>query len=560
MRARGKESQKAKLVLVLVLVLLVIVPVSSCAPKPAEPPSALAPKEEPPGKTEPEKPREPMKTDDPAAHEEPSDFDVFPLGALFRSPQNEQFTVGTPGVKYGPAGWSGWGAISGDPTLKLDFWCVNPDEDGEMPGGKRAPRTTIIENQEQVTFRFDDVSWPVEPGEDIAVKAPYPGMYWDGARLLEIIRAEDYLELTFKVYGSYSYEVRDTDIEGGTHPREIGVTIAFSPVKFYPEGITVEHRISTALDLMLHIYAHIDMGANNATNYDPGYIEKIKQAKMNESSVYSDAALDLEKELAEISDWAKRDMRVVRLAFMSAYIEDPWNLIAGLRALAGQSDQMSRLSPTEQATVTGFSRMLNLSMNDKRLVGLLADIMYKEYTKFYSRHHSVMALDYDDRADAFRALMTEVGVAAIAPYMKEAGFHNLKVWLSEGRRVAGWGLSDGSKVGAVVPLPEEGEDGYRAYFTFVHEITHRLSDPIVLKATGLDPSKRDTAHGSEGYEAHRAVESGVILADYWIFKTYDEELRDKYLEWCRSYSISDPLLVPLDEALKQEIREAFSRR
>jgi hypothetical protein len=536
MRTQRKRSAAVKLGLVLVL--LFIVAISSCAPKPAEP----------------------TKTNDPAAPEEPSDFEAFPLGFLFRTPEHEQFTIGTPGVKYGPAGWSGWGAISGDPTLKLDFWCANPDEDGEMPGGKRPPRTTVAENGEAVTFRFDDVSWPVEPGEDISIKAPYPGMYWDGARLLEIVRAEDYLELTFKVYGSYLYEVRDTDIEGGTHPREIGVTIAFSPVKYYPEGITVEHRILRALDLMLHIYAHIDMGANNATNYDLRYIEKIKQAKMNESSVYGDAALDLEKELAEIADWARRDLRVVYLAFMSAYFEDPYRLIAGLRALAGQPDQMNKLSPSEAATVALFSQMLDLSSDDKRLAGLLADIMYREQTTFYSRYHSDYALKFDHRADAFRTLMTEVGVAAIAPYVKEAGFHALKVWLSEGRRVAGWGLSDGPKVGAVVPLPEEGEDGYRAYFTFVHEITHRLSDPIVLEATGLDFSKRDTAHGSEGYKVHEAVEAGAILADYWIFKTYDEELCDKYLEWCRSYSISDPLLAPLDEALKQEIREAFSRR
>ncbi|MGE5578761.1 MAG: hypothetical protein ACM3WU_01855 [Bacillota bacterium] len=477
-----------------------------------------------------------------------------------RSPQGEQIVIGSLGVKYGMAGWQGWGSGSGSTSLDLDFRCLNPSQDGGMPGGKRAPRTTITESGDTVTFRFDDVSWPRDSGEDIAVKAPYAGMLWDGARLTQIIRAEEYLEISFKVYGSYAYITRDTTTWGESYPDAIGVSIDFSPVRHYPDGVTVAHRTSKALDLMLHIYAHLDMGSNAATNYDPEYIERIRQVKMNESSVYREAILDLEKELSEMSEWAKRDMRPVYLAMLSVYIEDPSDLVAGLRALAGQTELLAKLSPTEAATVSALSERLRLSRNEREIVGRFADIVSREFGKFYSRHHSTMELEYDDRADAFRSLMSTIGVKAIAPYLKRGGKPNLSVWLSEGRRVAGWGIMDGYRVGAVVPLPEEGEDGYRTYFWMVHEITHGLCDPIVLKATGLDAFKRDTARGSKGYEVHQALEAGVILADYWIFKTYGDELCARYLEWCRRFSTSDPLSVPLDDSLKEIIREEFSRR
>jgi hypothetical protein len=99
-----------------------------------------------------------------------------------------------------------------------------------------------------------------------------------------------------------------------------------------------------------------------------------------------------------------------------------------------------------------------------------------------------------------------------------------------------------------------------SYFYVIHELTHKLSDPIVLAATGYDMSKRDTVEGSEGYKIHEAVEGGAILADYWILKSYSDDLCQRYLHWCRQFSVRDPRNVPLDDFLKQEIQHEFSRR
>jgi len=102
-------------------------------------------------------------------------FTVAPEKPEYRSPSGEQVVLGSLGVEYGVAGWAGWGAISGETFLHLDFRCLNPSPDGGCPEGSVPPRTTITESSDTVTFRFDDVSWPRDPGEDIAVKAPYTG-------------------------------------------------------------------------------------------------------------------------------------------------------------------------------------------------------------------------------------------------------------------------------------------------------------------------------------------------------------------------------------------------
>jgi len=314
------------------------------------------------------------------------------------------------------------------------------------------------------------------------------------------------------------------------------------------------------VDLMLHIYAHIDMGANAATNYDPEYVKRIRQVKVSEGSMYKDAVLDLEEELREISEWGRTDIKAVYLAAVSLFVDSPEDLVTALQTMAGRVKHSGNLDPGEAAQVSSLSRRLALSADEKQMVAHLSDIVEREYAKFYATYHTLNELEYDSRGDAFRTLMSSVGVEAIAPFLKRGGMTHLTVWLSEARRVAAWGVATGSTTGAVVPLPEVGEDGYRTYFWLVHELTHGLTDPLVVQATGFDSSARSPIEGSEGYEVHQALEAGAILADYWIFKSYDERLCSRYLEWCREHTGYEPLSIPLEDSLKETIRKTFSQR
>lgn len=181
--------------------------------------------------------------------------------------------------------------------------------------------------------------------------------------------------------------------------------------------IEVEYRILEPLDLMLHVYAHIDMGENAATNHDPAYVERIREAK----STYLDSMENLEKELAAVSAMARENMRLVYLQWVGIYAESPESLVMSLRCISGEQSDQSSLSPSERGVISGLSGMLELTPGEKEVIAQLAGIISREHETFYHAYHAARMSEFEKQRDSLEEFMNKDGLPAVRPFFARGG-------------------------------------------------------------------------------------------------------------------------------------------
>jgi hypothetical protein len=318
-------------------------------------------------------------------------------------------------------------------------------------------------------------------------------------------------------------------------------------------NIKVSYIVSEPLDFIQHLVAHVDLGENAATNYDPAYVQRVKELKAG----YLESIPDLEKELRSTRALG---MDLVHLQVLGIYCENPGELVECIRVLAGEELSPTGLSKAAADTVASLSQRLSLTPDERQLITLFSRVAAKEYETFYREYHARNQDFFEKQMRLFTGFMSEEGLRAVAPSFWRGGLVKITVWLSETRRVNGLGLNYGGGMGAVVRLPDNEDTVDYSYFFLVHELTHFMSDGITYRVTGYDPGERDTASGTKGYVVHRAVEEAAILADYWMFKSASGDLAERYLEFCKSVGDRDPMAADLPTSLKDSLQKEFSRR
>ncbi|MCR4425379.1 MAG: hypothetical protein NUW23_04205 [Firmicutes bacterium] len=206
-----------------------------------------------------------------------------------------------------------------------------------------------------------------------------------------------------------------------------------------------------------------------------------------------------------------------------------------------------------------------MSPADREAVSVFVRVMAEEYASFYKAYWRSGARVREDARAAFERFWNAHGRAAASRIIDSQPFASTAVVLSETIWKNGRGVQLGQAGGAIVPLPEPSASPYPSYFTAVHELTHVLSDLIVLGAIGMDRSSVSISQQDRaGFQIHSMLEAGAIVADFLVFQAAGGEWTRQYLDavsrWVGQHLGGEAdfhRFFSLDPKVSKALREAF---
>jgi hypothetical protein len=279
------------------------------------------------------------------------------------------------------------------------------------------------------------------------------------------------------------------------------------------------------VDLLFHVLAHLDLGDDDANLYSEDYIKNISTEKQKLG-----LRTDLKEKMDSIKDTFLADSGLRMIDFFPFYVVDYEEFMKGLNWLATDSKET-----TQNQVLNRFKTRYFTTQKQRDFIKVFAAILDHEYQTFYRDYWEKEQERLAAVKGQFEAFLTRNGEKVFSPVMKKEN-KNAVVYFCLSMTRYGRGFHSKERFGAAVKFPDKREEFLPNFFMAIHEMTHEVSDPLVMEAEKMDRSQSDTAAGSEGYRVHLASEYGVIYADYLLFQKFlPEYLKDYCLFFLEAF-------------------------
>lgn len=300
------------------------------------------------------------------------------------------------------------------------------------------------------------------------------------------------------------------------------------------------------LDLVLHMFAHLEAKGSPASLYDPEYIRWIQDQKQE----FGEEPIDLIEELALFQQHLEEDMDLFKLNFFPIYYGSTKHMIYGLQYV----ETGSKLSKSMSEMEKHLARYMrdSFSKEQREVVGDFAEVALNEYESFYQDYWEGQEERYREGMERFKAVWASDGYEVIEEFFAHYGKKKIHIYLSEGlrRNGRGFGSSEPNLIQSAAKLPETAEEAYYSYTIALHEMIHQISDPIVTQMSNFNPNQRSIdPSNQEGIQLHHMLEMGVVYAQYWLMQEISPEMEQIYL------GLVSDFLYPV--STQQEFEEAI---
>lgn len=315
------------------------------------------------------------------------------------------------------------------------------------------------------------------------------------------------------------------------------------------------------LDLVSHIFAHIEGKGSPASLYDPQYIGWIQEKKQESG----EETIDLKTELVSFQKKLESNMILFLLNFFPVYYESTEDMISGLKYVeTGNKFSNYMFFSVKEKHLARYMRDLFKEEEQRSAVGNFAEITLNEYETFYQDYWGEQKERYQDGMELFKEVWISQGYEVIEEFFAYYGKTKIHIYLSEGIRRNGRGFqsSDKKLIQSAVKLPETIEEADYSYMVSLHEMIHQISNPVVSKLINFEPNKESIdPSNQEGIKIHNMLEMGVVYTQYWLMQGISLKKEQLYLEFVSE--ILSPVsnqqefeqAVDLSEELKAMLKE-----
>lgn len=248
----------------------------------------------------------------------------------------------------------------------------------------------------------------------------------------------------------------------------------------------IEIKYNKYFDLIFHVLAYLKV--NNASNlYNKEYINKIAIEKQNfEYNIIPN--IDLLEEYYNIN--FERLMLINFLPFYCNSFEEIKNIFFNCNHFTTK-DLQYFINPfieiLDNESIFFFDYWDKLHKHNENLRYLAEETLKSEFEKFSC------VFDFYDKS--------ALALLSYSITRNGRGFDGINSYFS-----------------AVVPFPENEDNFNNSFITLLHEYTHQFTDDLL----------RMNINMKDG--SHNLSENVVILTDYYLIKSIDEKLIQKYFE------------------------------
>ncbi len=278
-----------------------------------------------------------------------------------------------------------------------------------------------------------------------------------------------------------------------------------------------------ALNISLHVFAHLDVGPNPASNYDPDYVHR--------------AGSQVTASHRELAQFVQEFPDLNLLTVIPVYFTEVDHFLKTLRvALNPEENQLDTLPLSEAAAAQGLQPFL--SRLPKRALQLFVELAASTQTALAELEATVWARQ-QSRREWLQDFWDHEGEKAISSFFAANGFYDFWITASPAMRNNGRGFPGlfPGQAAAVTLLPESAEAVFFSYSLAVHEMIHQVTDSVVYSVLQVQPEDRSIdPNDSLGMGIHIQLENAVILTQYWIMKAHDPAWAEDYLLFMSDWS------------------------